>query len=76
MIPILIGSLRTISKELIKGLEDLEIGDNPDNGIMKIVQTTERPWRLEETRCNSNSSEKPSANSSMKHSQKVKIIIK
>ena len=50
IVPIVIGKLGTVTKELLKGLEDLEV-----SGRVETIQTTERPeswdesWRLEET---------------------------
>ena len=43
IVPIVIGALGTITKGLLKGLEDLEVGGRV-------------AWRLEETCCRSNSS--------------------
>ena len=42
-------------------------GDHPNNYIIENGQNTET-WRLEETCCHSNSSEKPSANTDVKNS--------
>ena len=70
-VPIVIGALGTITKGLLKGLEDLEVG-----GRVETIQMTplfERPkswdesWRHEENCCHSNSSEKPSANTDVKN---------
>ena len=36
IVPIVIGALGTITKELLKGLEDLEVG-----GRVETIQTTE-----------------------------------
>ena len=75
IMPIVIGALDTITKRLLKGLGDLEVG-----GRVETIQTTallRRPeswdesWRLEETCCYSNSSEKPSANTDVKNSKGV-----
>ena len=71
IVPIVIGALGTITKGLLKGLEDLEVG-----GRVESIQTTallrteswDESWRLEETCCHSNSSEKPSANADVKNS--------
>ena len=69
-VPTVIGTLDTIIKGLLKGLEDLEVG-----GRVETIQTTafrERPessdesWRLEETYCHSESSKKPSAYTDVK----------
>ena len=60
IVPIVIGALGTITKGLLKGLEDLEVG-----GRVETIQVTEawdESWRLEETCCYSDTSEKPSAN--------------
>ena len=57
VIPTMIATLRTISKELVKKLEDLEIG-----GQVETIQTTTLLSsarilrRVEETCCHSNSS--------------------
>ena len=76
IVPIVIGALGTITKWLLKDLEDLEVG-----GRVETIQTTaslKRPeswdesWRLEETCCPSDSSEKPSAKTDVKNSQGVK----
>ena len=77
MISIVISALGTVTKALIQGLEDLEI-----RGKVETIQTTaffflDRPeyweasWKLEETCCHSNSSQKPSASTGMKNSQKI-----
>ena len=69
LIPIVIGAFVTVTKGLLKGLEDFE-----DGGRMETIQTTERPeyweesWWLEETSCYSNSSEKPSTKTDVKNS--------
>ena len=68
IVPIVIGAFGTITKGLLKDLEDLEVGGQND----KWEHCWERPeprdesWRLEETCCHSNSSEKPSANTDAK----------
>ena len=72
IIPIVIGAFGTVTKGLLKGLDDLEVG-----GRVETIQTTaycERPqywgesWRLEDTCCHSNSSEKSLANADLKNS--------
>ena len=68
IILILIGAFGTVTKGLLKGLEDLEVG-----GRVKTIQTTEllRTARILrsvlETCCHSDSSEKPSANADVKN---------
>ena len=75
VIPIVIGAFSTITEGLSNGLDDLEIRE-----LMETIQTTtllraarilRRVWRLEETCCHSNSSERPSANADEKNSQGV-----
>ena len=70
IVTIVTGALGT--KPLWKGLEDLEVG-----GRLETIQTTallrrreswDESWRLEETCCHSDSSEKPSANADVKNS--------
>ena len=63
----------TVTKGLLKGLEDLEI-----RGRMETIQTNtllgtarEESRRLEEICCRSNSSEKPSVKIDVKNSQRV-----
>ena len=43
IIPMVIGTLGTVYKGVVKGLEDLErtSGDHPNNSIIKIGQNTE-----------------------------------
>ena len=73
IVPIVIGGFGTVTEGFIKGLEDLEVG-----GRVETIQTTallkteyrEESWRLEETYCHSNSSEKPFANADVKNSKK------
>ena len=69
IVPIVIGAFGIITKGLLKGLEDLEVG-----GWVETIQMTaywEESWRLEETWCHSNSSEKPSASTDVKNSKGV-----
>ena len=72
IIPIVIGAFGTVTKGLLKGLEDLEVG-----GQVETIQTQhyrkrpeywEESWRLEETCCQSISSERPSAYADVKNS--------
>ena len=72
-----IVSLGRITNGLLKGLEDLEVG-----GRLETIQTTALlravrvlTWRLEETCCCSNFSEKPSADADLKYSQRVKKYV-
>ena len=69
IVPIVIGALGTISKGLLKGLEDLETGGRVET-IQKtaLLRTARILRRVLETCCHSNSSEKPSANADVKNS--------
>ena len=71
IIPIVIGAFGKVTKGLLKALANLEVG-----GRVKTIQTTallERPeyweksWRLEETCCHSDSSERPSVHTDVKN---------
>ena len=70
IIPIVIGALGRVTKGSLKGHEDLEA-----KGRVETIETTteywEGSWRLEETCCHSNSSEKPSANADVKNCKGV-----
>ena len=72
IVPIVIGVLGTVTKGLLKGLE---LADGWR--LSKRQHCWGRPeywdesWRLEETCCHSNSSEKPSANIDVKNSRGV-----
>ena len=75
-VPIIIDALGTVTKGLIKGLEDLEI-----KGRVETIQTTvllrsaRILRRVLETCCHSDSRERPSANADVKNSHGVIIII-
>ena len=77
VILIVIGSLGTIPKGLVKGLEDLDI-----RWQVETIQATGRLeyWRESkrsaETWCHSNPSEKPSVNAGLKNSQVCNIKTK
>ena len=64
----------TVTKRLLKGLEDLEVGGK------KLLYYWERPeyweesWKFEETCCHSNFSERPSANAEVKKTLIIIII--
>ena len=63
VIPVIIGALGMIPKNLVRGLEELEIG-----GRAKTIQTTARILRkVQETHCHSDSSERPN-NAGVKNS--------
>ena len=43
IVPIVIGAFGTVTKGLLKGLEDLEVGgDHPNNSIIENGQSTEK----------------------------------
>ena len=70
VIPIIIRTLRIVTKELVEGQEDLEI-----RRPVETIQTTALSRsvfilrRVLKTCCHLNSSEKPSANAGVKKSQ-------
>ena len=75
VIPVVIGTLGTVTKGLVQGLKDLKI-----SGRVEPIQTTALLrlagiLRLEETCSHSNSSEKTSANADAKNSKMNKMII-
>ena len=66
IIPILIGAFGTVTKGLLKGLEDSEVGsrveDHPNDSIIENGQNTEKsPGDLRRLAVTSNSRERPSA---------------
>ena len=70
IVPIVISALGTITKGLLKGLEDLEVGGRVET-IKTTAESWDESWRLEETCCHSNSGEKLSANTDVKNSKGV-----
>ena len=70
IIPFAIGAFGTVTKGLLKGLEDLRVG-----GLVETIQTTALLRmarilrRVLETCCHSDSSERPPANADMKNSK-------
>ena len=69
-VPIVIGAFGTVTKGLLKGLEDLEVGGRMED-YWRRPEYWEESWRLEETCCHSNSREKPNADSDVKNSKRV-----
>ena len=68
IVPTVIGAFDTITKGLLKGLEDLEVGGQIETIQMTTLLKTARILRrVQETCCHSNSSEKPSANTDVKN---------
>ena len=64
IVPIVIGTFGTVTKGLLKALE---WGPSKRQHYWKRPEYCEESWRLEETCCHSNSSEKPSANADVKN---------
>ena len=75
IIPIMIGAFGTVTKELLKGLKDLEVGGRVETiqttALLKRTEYCGESWRLEETCCQSISSERPSAYADLKNSNEV-----
>ena len=72
IVPIVISAFGTITKGLLKGLEDLEVGGWVETIQMTVLLRMARILRrVLETCCHSNSSEKPSAKTDVKNSQGV-----
>ena len=72
IVPIVIGALGTITKGLLKGVEDLEIGGRVETIQMTALLRTARILRrVLETWGHSNSSVKPSVNADVKNSKGV-----
>ena len=74
IIPMVIGAFETVTKGLLKGLED-EWRPSKWQQCWERPEYQEESWRLEETCCLSDSSEKPSANADVKSSNEWIIII-
>ena len=72
IIPIGMCAFGTVTKVLLKDLEDLEVSDEWIQTKLQHCwewpEYWEESWRLEETCCHSNSSERPSANAEVKNS--------
>ena len=70
--PIVIGAFGTVTKGLLKELEDLEVGRRVETVQTTVLSRTAKILRrvleIEETCCHSNSSEKPAANADLKNS--------
>ena len=72
ILPIVIGAFSTITKGLLKGLEDLEVGGWVETIQRIALLRTARIMRRVQETCHSNSSEKPSVNADVKNSEGVK----
>ena len=69
IIPIAIGAFGTVTKGLLKGLEDLEVGGRAEiTQATALLRTARILRRVLETCCHSDSSEKPSASADVKNS--------
>ena len=72
IISIVIGTFGTVTKGLLKGPEDLEVGGRVETiqttALLKTTRILGESWRLEETCCHSISSEKPSTYADVKTS--------
>ena len=67
IIPIMIGAFGTVTKGLLKGLEDLEGGDRVETiQTTALLKTARILRRVLETRCHSISSEIPSTYADLK----------
>ena len=68
----MIGAFDTVTKGLLKGLEELELAaewrPSKQKHYWKRPEYWEESWRLEETWCHSISSERPSAYADVKNS--------
>ena len=74
IIPVVIGAFGTVTKGLLKGLEDLEVGSQVETIQMTALLRTVRILRrVLETCCHSNSSERASANADVKNSKGINI---
>ena len=74
VIPIMISDFGTVTKVLLKGLEDLEIGGRVETIQSTTLLRTARIFRwVLETCCHSNSSERPLSNTDVKNPQWVNI---
>ena len=71
IVSIVIGAFGSVTKGLLMGLEDLEVGGRVETIQRERPEYWEESWRLEETCCHSNSSEKSSANTDVKNSKRV-----
>ena len=76
IVPIEIGAFGTITKGLLKDLKDLEVSGRVETIQMTaLLRMARNLRRVLETWCYSDSSEKYSANTDVKNSKGVNIII-
>ena len=70
IVPVVIGVFGTVTKGLLKGLEDLEVGERLETiQTIALLRTARILRRVLETCCHSNSSERPSVNTDVKNSK-------
>ena len=76
VIPIVFGALDSVTKGMVRRLDDLEIRRRAETIQTTALLRSDRILRIVlETCCHLNSSEKPSANASVKNSKRSEIII-
>ena len=71
ILQIVIGAFSTVTKGLLKRLEDMEIGgrvETTQKHFLERPEYWEESWRPEKICCHSNSSERPTANAVVKNS--------
>ena len=73
IVPIVIGAFGTITKGLLKCLEDLEVGRRVETiqmtELLRTAESWDESWRFEVTCCHSDFSEKPSVYADVKNSK-------
>ena len=76
IIPIVIGAFDTVTKGLLKELEDLEVRGRVQvihkTALLRTARILRRILETEATCCHLNFSERPSANADVKNSKGVK----
>ena len=66
----MIRAFGTVTKGLLKGLKDLQVGERVETiQTTALLRTAKEFWRFEECCCHSNSSERPSAYACVKNSK-------
>ena len=74
IVPIVIGAFGTVTEGSLKGLEDWKLADewrpSKRQHFWRRTEYWEESWRLDESCCHSNSSERPSANVDVKNSKR------
>ena len=68
----MVGAIGTVTKGLIKGLKDFQVGGRVETTKLlhywELPEYWEESWIFEETCCHSDSHERPSANADVKNS--------